>query len=258
MTWYLSYVIASGDPGTTWKTTLLNTAHLLGAMCRAGLIDGTDDDYAALVRGAHPMYAIYVIGDNMAITAPYKLPDLTPYFAKVEAEEADRIAGLIPLRVSGGTISLVNDIANYVSKVVPENAAFSPRRKYPSLGFFERRKVYMSHPMAEEVYAIEDTTARAFLGRSLEDIYKAVYRLPESMKGLSAQEILAVLEPRRIHYKTLEPGSIDRLERAGVFVSIPPDMYNIMEYYYRMPAPDWAMGFLENTLRGEKEMNNGQ
>ena len=28
-TWRLSYVIASGDPGTTWKTTLLNTAPLI-------------------------------------------------------------------------------------------------------------------------------------------------------------------------------------------------------------------------------------
>lgn len=247
-TWSLQYTVASGDPGTTVKTTLLNATHLIAALVRAGLVRNDKSEWIQLLNNGLPHLSVFLVGDNMLISSTETIPDLTPFFRFVPVDAANTIMGLaLESRADGRNsrrgATLKAEISNYTAKLWRENAVYSPRARFPGLGAKEQRKHYGAGIMADVVFELEDRLWHQHFGATKLDYYDKYPDPPLEMADLSPEAVRLILDLDRMHYNDIPDRVFEEIEHLNYFAILPRELDDSMVDLMTQQPPDWAYGY---------------
>jgi hypothetical protein len=243
-TFVCSYVIASGDPSTTTKTTVLNACHVVCALVRAGVIDESPETWIRLLKKGLGHVSLFLAGDNMLVATDSEIPDLVPFFRSVPVDKATTIMGYSVEMTPSGP-ALLPEISNLLTKLWAENECYSSRRRFPAEGFFAQRDNYSAGSLSEDVFSIIDESFKEQFGSTLSKWYQDRPDAANIKDSMSVEAFKLMLDLDKMHYRDIPEEVLLELDNLNVFTVIPNELEDAMLLMFEQEAPDWMQHYRE-------------
>jgi hypothetical protein len=207
-----TFIYNSGLPSGIFSTSMMGkdimSSTILTAYQRAIGRQLTHDDIKHVLVGENDEFGFLNMGDDSIIMGNEEslvaavMEELQRVFFDIEEERGIVFLGNILYQSPNG-LNLANNMASYFDKIyVPERSIKSKLRPYPMLGAIQRREIYSSHPLFNEMRSIEKDMFYNFFGRDIDMLENDNLTKPKlNMDVLTDADIDVLVNYERLFYK---------------------------------------------------------